>query len=76
MEIVFRCNVAAIYGGVSINPQIAELREAEIAVGTPGRVLDHMTRDTLQADNIKILVLDEADRMLDMGFEPQISRIL
>ncbi|MBI3190951.1 DEAD/DEAH box helicase [archaeon] len=67
---------AIVYGGVSIEPQISELRHAEVVVGTPGRVLDHMQRGTLRLGGIKIFVLDEADRMLDMGFIDDIRRII
>ncbi|MFH0832999.1 MAG: DEAD/DEAH box helicase [Candidatus Aenigmatarchaeota archaeon] len=69
-------NVAAVYGGVSIEPQMKKLRYAEVVVGTPGRLLDHMQRGTLKFRNIKILVLDEADRMLDMGFIDDIRKII
>lgn len=68
--------VAAVYGGVSIEPQIQKIRHSEIVVGTPGRVMDHMERGTLSLRGIKILVLDEADRMLDMGFIDDIRRII
>lgn len=66
----------AIYGGKSIRWQINRLREgADIVVGTPGRVIDHLQRATLQVDKIQFVVLDEADRMLDIGFRPDIERI-
>jgi len=66
-----------IFGGVGINPQIAELRRGvEIVVATPGRLLDHVQQKTIDLRQIEILVLDEADRMLDMGFIPDIRRIL
>ncbi len=66
----------AIYGGKSIRWQINRLRDgADIVVGTPGRVIDHLQRATLQVDNIQFVVLDEADRMLDIGFRPDIERI-
>lgn len=68
--------VEAIYGGVSVEPQIKELERAEIVIGTPGRVLDHLKRDTLQPDNLKVFVLDEADRMLDMGFIDDVEEII
>jgi len=67
--------IQAVYGGVSMSPQIDGLRRAEIVVGTPGRVLDHMERGTLDASNLKIFVLDEADKMLDMGFVEDIQTI-
>jgi len=69
-------NVLPIYGGVSINPQIHKLGRADVIVGTPGRVIDHLSRGTLNLDGIKILVLDEADRMLDMGFQEDVEKII
>jgi ATP-dependent RNA helicase RhlE len=72
-----RARVATIYGGVSINPQIAALRQGvDIVVATPGRLLDHQQQRTIDLSGIEILVLDEADRMLDMGFIRDIRRIL
>ena len=66
-----------IYGGVDIKPQIAELREGrEIVVATPGRLLDHVQQKSVSFASVEVLVLDEADRMLDMGFIPDIKRIL
>ncbi len=68
---------AMIYGGVSIRPQIERLRRGvDILVATPGRLLDHVTQRTVDLSRIEILVLDEADRMLDMGFIPDVRRIL
>lgn len=67
---------AVIYGGVGINPQIEQLRRGiDILVATPGRLLDHAGQGTLNLSKVEILVLDEADRMLDMGFIPDIRRI-
>jgi ATP-dependent RNA helicase DeaD len=65
-------------GGVSIGPQIKALRTRAVGVvvGTPGRILDHLQRGTLRLDAVRYLVLDEADRMLDMGFAPDVERIL
>jgi ATP-dependent RNA helicase DeaD len=68
--------IMAVYGGVSISPQIYYLRNADVVVGTPGRILDHISRRTINLDNIKILVLDEADRMLDMGFKDDVEKII
>ncbi|MFC1704885.1 DEAD/DEAH box helicase [Nanoarchaeota archaeon] len=68
--------VMAVYGGVSITPQIHKLRDADVVVGTPGRMLDHLQRGTIDLLNVKILVLDEADRMLDMGFIEDVERII
>jgi ATP-dependent RNA helicase RhlE len=66
-----------VYGGVNINPQITELRKGvEILVATPGRLLDLMGQKAVDLRQVQILVLDEADRMLDMGFIPDIKRIL
>ena len=66
-----------IFGGVKINPQIQKLRRGvDILVATPGRLLDHVSQKTLDLSAVEILVLDEADRMLDMGFLPDIRRIL
>ncbi|MFC1603188.1 DEAD/DEAH box helicase [Pseudomonadota bacterium] len=68
---------AVIFGGVKINPQIEKLRHGvDILVATPGRLLDHISQKTLDLSKIEILVLDEADRMLDMGFIRDIRRIL
>ncbi|MFA9439804.1 DEAD/DEAH box helicase, partial [Uliginosibacterium sp. sgz301328] len=68
---------SCIYGGVDMNPQIAELRTGvEVVVATPGRLLDHVQQRTINLGQVEILVLDEADRMLDMGFIPDIRRIL
>jgi len=66
----------AIYGGVSINPQIDDLARADVVVGTPGRILDHLQRRTIRLDKVKVLVLDEADRMLDMGFIDDVQQIV
>ncbi|MHB8432992.1 MAG: DEAD/DEAH box helicase [Candidatus Tyrphobacter sp.] len=72
-----KIRVAAVYGGVGFAPQVdAFKRGADIIVATPGRLQDHMTRGTARLDDVSILVLDEADRMLDMGFLPSVQRIL
>jgi len=71
-----RLSICTVYGGVGIEPQIAALRHADVVVGTPGRVLDHMERRTINFSKLKILVLDEADRMLDMGFIDDIKIII
>ncbi|HEX7642795.1 MAG TPA: DEAD/DEAH box helicase [Burkholderiaceae bacterium] len=68
---------AVIFGGVGINPQIKLLQHGvDILVATPGRLLDHMQQGTVKLDKIEILVLDEADRMLDMGFIHDIKKVL
>jgi len=70
-----RC--AVVYGGVNMDPQVKDLRAGiEILVATPGRLLDHVQQKTMNLSKVEILVLDEADRMLDMGFLPDIKRIL
>jgi len=67
----------AVYGGKPIKGQIDKLaKHPEVVVGTPGRVLDHMSRGTLMLGNLEIVTLDEADRMLDIGFRPDIEKIL
>ncbi len=68
---------AVIFGGVSINPQIATLRRGvDVLVATPGRLLDHAQQGNVDLRSVEIFVLDEADRMLDMGFLPDIRRVL
>jgi len=69
-------SIISVYGGVSINNQIEELISADIVVGTPGRLLDHVGRRTIDLRHVKILVLDEADRMLDMGFIEDVQEII
>ncbi len=69
--------VLTLCGGVPIGPQIGSLEHgAHIVVGTPGRIDDHLRKGTLQLDQVDTLVLDEADRMLDMGFQPVLDRIV
>ena len=71
------CRVLPIYGGEPIQKQVHELRSGvHIVVGTPGRIIDHLKRGTLNLVSVKIVVLDEADRMLDMGFIDDINYIL
>src|SRR5688572_22900772 len=70
-------HVVPLYGGSSMQQQIRSLsRGADIAVATPGRALDHLRRETLKLDAVRVLVLDEADEMLDMGFAEDIDAIL
>lgn len=72
-----KTRVMAVYGGKPIRGQTEKLnRGTEVVVGTPGRVLDHMGRGTLKMDHLQMVVLDEADRMLDIGFRPDIEKIL
>jgi ATP-dependent RNA helicase DeaD len=67
---------AVVYGGVKYGPQLDALRGgAQLVVGTPGRILDHLLKETLSLENLQILVFDEADRMLSMGFYPDMKRI-
>src|SRR4051812_36706336 len=68
--------VALAYGGTPLGAQAKRLKSADIAVATPGRLFDLMERRLVNLDSVQILVLDEADRMLDMGFRPQVERIL
>ncbi|MCC6178630.1 MAG: DEAD/DEAH box helicase [Chloroflexi bacterium] len=69
--------IATIYGGAAMSTQLRDLeRGAQVVVGTPGRILDHLRRGTLRLGSVRFLVLDEADRMLDMGFMPDVERIL
>jgi ATP-dependent RNA helicase RhlE len=70
-------SVVAVFGGVPLEPQQKALRAGvDVIVATPGRLIDHLERQNVSFDEIEILVLDEADRMLDMGFAPQISRLV
>ena len=69
--------VIPVYGGVGYDPQVKALRAGvDVVVATPGRLLDHLEKQNVVLDEIEVLVLDEADRMLDMGFAPQINRIV
>jgi ATP-dependent RNA helicase RhlE len=66
-----------VYGGVDMNPQIQALRRGvELVIATPGRLLDHVQQKTINLSQVQVLVLDEADRMLDMGFLPDLQRII
>ena len=72
-----KIRVAVVYGGAKIESQIKQLeKHPQIVVATPGRLSDHMKRRTVKLDNVKTVVLDEADRMLDMGFIHDVTRIL
>lgn len=73
----FQLRATVLIGGESMHRQIQELRRnPRIIVATPGRLIDHLEQRTVRLNDVKILVLDEADRMLDMGFAPQLQRIL
>lgn len=70
-------NVAVVFGGVSINPQISAIEKgADIMIATPGRLLDHIAKGSVDLSQLQTIVFDEADRMLDMGFKDEIDRIL
>lgn len=69
-------DLLSVYGGVSINPQIERLSKTDVVVGTPGRILDHIDRRTINLSRVKILVLDEADIMVDMGFIEDVQKII
>jgi ATP-dependent RNA helicase RhlE len=71
-----RVRSVAVYGGVGINPQIQKLQHADIVVACPGRLLDHIGRHSIDLSQLEVLVIDEADQMFDMGFIPDIRRIL
>jgi ATP-dependent RNA helicase DeaD len=68
--------VVAVYGGVNMEQQIRKIRYSDIVVGTPGRILDHLKRRTLNLDYVRFLVLDEVDRMFDMGFSRDVEAVL
>lgn len=69
--------VVSVYGGVGYDPQVTALRGGvDIIVATPGRLIDHLEKQNVVFDDLEVLVLDEADRMLDMGFAPQINKIV
>jgi len=69
-------NILAVYGGVSINNQIHSIPKADVIIATPGRLLDHLERRTINLSKIKLLILDEADRMFDMGFITDVEKII
>jgi len=69
-------NVTSVYGGVGIDNQIRKLSHTEVVVGTPGRILDHLNRRTIDLTRVRSLVLDETDRMLDMGFIDDVEEII
>ncbi|MFW5846547.1 MAG: DEAD/DEAH box helicase [Nanoarchaeota archaeon] len=72
----FPVKVSTIYGGVDIEKQFRNIPKSNIIVGTPGRILDHLNRKTLNLSKIKYLVLDEVDRMFEMGFQEDVEKIL
>src|SRR5207302_5926424 len=68
--------VASVYGGVPLRAQANEAKDAHVIVATPGRLQDLVDRKLLSLDKVQVLVLDEADRMLDMGFKPQVDKLV
>ncbi len=70
------CSIATVYGGVSLQPQVQQIARADILVGTPGRVLDHLHQRTLNLSTVGSFVLDEADKMVEMGFIEDVEAIL
>jgi len=71
-----RLNITAVYGGVGMLPQIDALKRADIVVATPGRMLDHLRRNTVKLDKVSYLVIDEADKMFEMGFIEDVEKII
>ncbi len=71
-----KLSIATVFGGVSIEPQAHQIVHSEIVVGTPGRIIDHLQRGTLKLSRLSCFVLDEADKMVEMGFIEDIERIL
>lgn len=73
----FQMKSSVLVGGLRMGNQISQLRrKPQVIIATPGRLIDHIERRTVQLDRVNIFILDEADRMLDMGFAPQVSRII
>ena len=68
--------ISGVYGGVAIGPQIDALRRSEVVVGTPGRILDHIERRTINFEKVRFFVLDEADKMFEMGFLEAVEEIM
>lgn len=68
--------VADVYGGVGLEPQIGEMKRSEVVVATPGRTLDHISRGNIRLGTVRFLVLDEADKMFEMGFIDDVERII
>ncbi len=66
----------SVYGGVAIGPQIKRIKTSEVVVGTPGRILDHLRRKTIDFRNVRFLILDETDKMLEMGFIYDVEKII
>src|SRR5205823_5245979 len=68
--------VASVYGGVPLKSQARRAKDADVIVATPGRLQDLVDRRLVSLDDVQVLVLDEADRMLDMGFKPQVDKLV
>jgi len=66
----------SIYGGVNIKPQIKNLQSSQVVIGTPGRMLDHIRRNTMDLNNVCFFVLDEIDKMFEMGFIDDVEKII
>ncbi len=71
-----KLNIATVFGGVGFEPQVEAIHRSEIVVGTPGRILDHIQRNSLKLSLLKTVVLDEADKMVEMGFIEDVEKIL
>ena len=71
-----RCSIAVVYGGVGMDPQIRDMSKADILVATPGRILDHLQRGNVDFSKVEYFVLDEADKMVEMGFIEDVERIM
>jgi len=69
-------NIATVFGGVALDPQSNQIRKSEVVVGTPGRILDHLERGSLNLSRLSCFILDEADKMVEMGFIEDVDRIL
>jgi len=73
---ILNIKTTSIYGGVGIEPQIKRIKTSEIVVGTPGRMLDHLRRKTIDFRNVRFLIIDETDKMLEMGFIDDVEKII
>ncbi len=71
-----KCSIAVVYGGVGMDPQIRDMKKADILVATPGRILDHLQRGNVDFSKVEHFVLDEADKMVEMGFIEDVERIM
>ena len=71
-----KCSIAVVYGGVGMDPQVRDMAKADILVATPGRILDHLQRGNVDFSKVEHFVLDEADKMVEMGFIEDVERIM